>query len=148
MIVNPKTDTELAACQAFLQLHGGVSPSADARYIGWVEEDRLKILVCLAGFVGKVCQMHIAMAPEYHYSPREMLAECFRYAFEDCKREMVLGVVNSLNQRAMRYDIHLGFTELYRLPKMHDSGGALVLLGMTKDECIWLNSRAAAAVTH
>lgn len=144
MIVHPKTDTELAACQAFLLAHGGVAPSADSRYVCWIEEEKLRVLVCFNGFVGKVCQMHIAMAPDYHYSPREMLVACFRYAFEDCKCAMVLGVVNSLNTRAMRYDIHLGFKEIFRLPKMHDSGGAIVLMGMTEDECIWLNQQAEA----
>jgi hypothetical protein len=147
VIVKPNDGVEQYACQAFLLQHAGVSPSADARYIGWVEDNRLRVLVCYNGFVGKVCQMHIAMAPDYHYSPRAMLRECFRYAFEDCKREMVLGVVNSLNLRTMRYDIHLGFKELYRLPKMHDDGGTLILMGMTKDECIWLNQEAVA-VTH
>jgi hypothetical protein len=140
VIVKPESELELAACQAFMQLHGGVSPSADSRYLGWVEEDRLRVLVCLNGFVGKVCQMHIAMAPDYHYSPRDMLYECFRYAFHDCKRDMVLGVVNSKNVRALRYDLHLGFRELHRLPGMHDDGGALLLMGMAREECRFLNA--------
>jgi hypothetical protein len=36
-------------------------------------------------------------------------------------------------------DLHLGFRELYRLPGMHDDGADLVLLGMTKSECRYIN---------
>lgn len=138
---------------AFLHHHTGVHPSADLRMIGWVEGDSLAICVGFNGFMGKVCQMHVAMRPDFRFSPRLMLREVFRYAFDECEREMVLGVVNSKNEEAMRYDLHLGFKPLFALPKMHDDGGDIVLLGMTKEECRWLNmpatpQEAAALVTH
>ena len=149
MISTPVSPQELATCQAFMFAHAGVAPSTDARYLVWLQDGAPAAMVCFNGFVGRVCQMHVALAPGYHFSPREMLAACFGFAFNACEREMVLGVVNSRNEAAMRYDRRLGFRELYRLPGMHEEGGALVLLGMTKEECPWLERKAQAApVTH
>lgn len=152
MIVTPRTPEELAVCQMFMLNHAHVQPSADARYIGWVEANSMKICVAFTGFMGKVCQMHVAMAPDFKFSPRKMLKQCFRYAFDTAKCEMVLGVVNSKNAEAMRYDLHLGFKVLYALPGMHDDGGDIVLLGMRKEECRWLNMQETPepdqAVTH
>jgi hypothetical protein len=152
VIVSPKTPQEWQAMSQFLLQYAFVHPSADLKMIGWVEGNSLAICVGLNGFMGKVCQMHVAMRPDFRFSPRLMLREVFRYAFNDCEREMVLGVVNSKNEEALRYDLHLGFKVMYALPKLHDDGGDIVLLGMTKDECRWLNMPAtpqeAAQVTH
>ena len=124
----------------FLAAHAGVHPSADQRMLGWVEEDRLVIVVGLSGFMGKIAVIHIAFAPGWHFSPRAMLDAVFRYAFGEAKRELLIGLVNSKNDRAMRFDRHLGFTELFRLPEMHDDDGDLVVFGMRPDQCRYLNA--------
>ena len=141
MIVLPKNDHEWRALAGFLQQHAGVHPSADLRVMGWVSEGKLVIAVGLNGFLGKLAQIHIAFERNWHFSPRAMLEEVFRYAFIEMGREMLLGVVNSNNTKAMRWDQHLGFRELYRLPGMHDDGGDVVLLAMKKDECRYLTRR-------
>ena len=124
---------------AFLQHYAFVVPTKDMHFIGWVVDNKLVMLVCLNGFLGKVCQMHVAMVPEWKFTPRAMLRKVFHTAFVEFKRETVLGIVNSLNDLAMEYDQHLGFKELWRLPKMHDEGGDIVVFGMAKDDCRFLN---------
>ena len=140
MIVLPKDQYEWHTLASFLQ-RAGVQPSPDLRVIGWVSENRLAIVVGLNGFLGSLAQIHMAYAPDWHFTPRALLGEVFRYAFTQEKREMLIGVVNSKNTKALRMDLHLGFKELYRLPGMHDDGGDLVLLGMTKDNCRYLGDR-------
>lgn len=115
----------------FAQVH----PSADLKLMGWVTDDTLQIVVGFSGFVGKICQAHVAMRPGFRFSPKQMLRAVFEYAFNDAKREMVIGLVNSANNAAMIYDRRLGFRELLRLPGMHDDGGDLVVFGLRKDEC-------------
>src|SRR5262245_17947780 len=141
VMVLPKNPQEWSTMVEFLREHAGVHPSADLRVIGWVSEGKLVIVVGLNGFLGKLAQIHIAFAPGWHFSPRDMLEEVFRHAFISEKREMLLGVVNSNNAKAMRWDQHLGFRELYRLPGMHDGDGDVVLLAMKKDECRYLTRR-------
>ena len=138
MIVLARTQREWSTLADFLQEHAGVALSMDLRMMGWVTDSELKIVVGFSGFIGKVCQMHLAMIPGFHFSPKAMLKAAFHYAFKDAKVEMVIGLVNSKNKEAMVYDKNLGFTELYRLPKLHDDGGDIVVLGMTKEQCRYL----------
>lgn len=144
MIVSPTNEQEWMALANFLHAHAHVNFSRDLRMIGWVTEDRVRMVVGFTDWLGKTCQMHVAMEPGFTYTPREMLAECFDYAFNTAGREMVLGVVNSKNERAMRYDLALGFKVLHALAKMHDDDGDLVLLGMKKEECKWLQKAPEA----
>ena len=138
MIVVAKNQVESLALRSFLRVYAGVSPSDDLQCLGWVSEGKLVMAVGLNGFVGKVAQIHIAYAPSWHFTPRAMLREVFNYAFNTVGLEMLLGVLNGKNERAMRYDAHLGFRELFRLPGVHDDGGDLVLLGLKKSECRYL----------
>lgn len=140
MIVVPANPNEWGEMARFLHLHAGVHPSADLRLMGWMSDDAgLAIVVGFNGWIGRVCQVHLAFAPGWTYPPRKMLREVFRYAFRTSKREMLIGIVNSKNEKAMRMDLHLGFTELTRLPGMHDDGGDLVVLGMTREQCRYLD---------
>lgn len=129
----------------FLGAHAHVQPSPDLRCIGWVSGGHLVIVVGLNAFIGSVAQIHVAFAPGWHFPPRNMLREVFRYAFGPAKREMLLGVVNSRNNAAMRFDMRLGFTEVTRLPGMHDEGGDMVLLAMRRDQCRYLEEVRRAA---
>ena len=116
MIVSPQNAPEWRTMANFLHAHAMVQPSPDLTMIGWVEDDSLQIVAGLNGFIGKVAQIHIAFAPEWHFSPRLMLRAVFRYAFLDRKLKLLVGILNSNNERAMKFDKHLGFRELLRLP--------------------------------
>src|SRR5262245_16972170 len=115
--------------------------------IGWVsdEDNKLVIVVGFDGFTGKVAQIHLAFAEGWHFTPRAMLREVFKYAYVTAQRELLIGIVNSKNEKAMRMDLHLGFREIMRLPRMHDDDGDLVLLGMTKSECRYLDAKEEVA---
>lgn len=139
MIVAPSTPEQWRQLATILQYHTGVHPSADLKLMGWLTDGLIKLVVGFNGFIGKVCQMHLTMTNDMHFSPREMLEACFKFAFEDMGCEMVLGVVSSANLAAMKYDTALGFKELYRIPGMHVDGADLVLLGLRKEECRYLD---------
>jgi L-amino acid N-acyltransferase YncA len=151
MIVSPSTPQQWQALAAILHERAGVHPSADLRMLGWVSDNELKMVVGFNAFIGKTCQMHVAMAEGFTFTPKAMLRACFDYAFNQAGCAMVLGVVNSQNEAAMRYDLHLGFKTLYALAGMHDEGGDIVLLGMTREECRFLEGaedEREAAVLH
>lgn len=138
MIVTPQNQKEYLVLAGFLQNYAGVQFSNDLRLIGWVVDDQIHLVVGLNGFIGKVCQMHVAMAPGHEFSPRAMLDFVFKTAFITLDCWKVLGVVNSNNVKAMKYDLHLGFREVLRFPRMHDDGGDIVLLEMNADECKYI----------
>ena len=125
----------------------GVHPGADLKLIGWVTDNELRCVVGFNGFVGKICSMHVGYNDGWHYTPKELLREAFRYAFEEGEREMVVGIVSSANEEAMRFDLHLGFKEIFRLPGMHLDGD-LVVLGMRKQDCRYWHGKINGEAFH
>jgi len=147
VIVLPQNQQQWQAMATFLQNGAGVAPGADLRLVGWVSDDKLVIVVGFNGFLGKVAQIHMAFAPDWHFTPRALLDAVFGHAFNEAGRETLLGIVSSKNAKAMRMDLHLGFREVFRLPEMHDEGGDLVVLAMKKEDCRYLTRRPLLAKT-
>src|SRR5262245_17256307 len=139
MMVAPSNSQQRATMFAFLHEFAQVIPSADLHVLAWVSDERLKVVVGLDSWLGHTCQMHVAFAAGWNYSPRIMLQTVFKHAFDTNKRKLVLGIVNSNNEAALRYDRHLGFKELWRLPEMHNDGGDIVVMGMKREECRYLH---------
>ena len=142
MIVTPQNENEYATMLKLLNEGAGVMPSPQLMMCGWVQDNKLVMVVGLDSFVGKTCHIHVSMAQGFNYTPRAMLQEVFKTAFENC--HMLIGVVNSKNENALKYDQHLGFVESVRFPGMHDDGGDLVVLTMSKDQCKYLEMKEAA----
>jgi len=119
--------------------HAHVKPTSEMQAVLWIdpETDDIEWVVAYDGFVGKCCQMHVVNVAGKS-APRKMLWACFHYPFEQAGLKAVMGIVDSNNEKAMRFDKHLGFKELVRLDGMHMDGGDLVLMKMEKHECRWL----------
>lgn len=143
MIVYPQSADQASALAMFLLKHAYTQPTPDMKCMAWAQNDGLKSELCMVvafnAFMGKTCQLHVAMAPGFHFTPKEMLRAVFHHAFIDFGVKKLLGIVNSNNQKAINYDEHLGFTEEYRLVGMHDDGGDIVLLSMTPERCRYID---------
>jgi RimJ/RimL family protein N-acetyltransferase len=68
---------------------------------------------------------------------RTIVREAFEFPFQVAGCVAVLALVDSTNEAALRFDAHLGFREVMRVP---DGGleGDLVVLQMLRSECKWL----------
>jgi len=139
VIVAANTTDRMLAAKGILRNQAGVVPTPDLQALMWVNPTTTEIewVVGFDGFVGKCCQMHVVNLSGSP-TPRKYLWACFDYPFNQAGMEFVTGIVNSNNKEAMRFDKHLGFTELARLPGAHDEGGDLVVMKMHKSECRWL----------
>lgn len=146
MIVAPSNKEQFQIMASFLLHHAKVQPSPDMKLIAWWDDaaKELKVVVGLDSFIGKTCQIHVAMVKDYAFTPRALLDVVFDYAFNALGREMLLGTVNSRNVAAIRYDKHLGFVENHRIPGMHEDGGDIVLMSMLKEQCRYLKQKEAA----
>lgn len=69
---------------------------------------------------------------------RALLTPAFQFAFEQNGKGVALGVVGSLNSRALEMDKHLGFEEVARIKDGKAPGEDLVLLQLRKENCKWL----------
>ena len=68
---------------------------------------------------------------------REYAKACFGYVFNQLGVNKVLGLVDSTNTAARRYDEHLGFVLSASIP---DAGphGDLLIYTMSRDACRWI----------
>lgn len=116
----------------------GVRATQDMRAIFWVGKERsIEWVVAYDGFIGKLCQMHVVNLGK-KMTPKKLLWAAFDYPFNQAGMDVVMGVVNSKNTEAMRYDSKLGFKEMTRIKGVHDDGGDVVLFRMDKADCKWI----------
>ena len=124
----------------------GVQPSADQQAILWANPETKVIEWCIGftAFIGKTCQIHVVNFNK-KYTPRKLLWATFDYPFRQLGLESLIGIVNSNNEQAMKYDQNLGFKEVHRFVGLHDNGGDIVIFEMKKDECRFVKELANAA---
>ena len=124
----------------------GVQPSADQQAIFWANPKTEVIEWCIGftAFVGKTCQIHVVNFNK-KYTPRKLLWATFDYPFRQLGLESLIGIVNSNNEQAMKYDQNLGFKEVHRFAGLHDDGGDIVVFELKKDECRFIKELANAA---
>jgi hypothetical protein len=119
----------------------GVQRCGDLQAIFWAnDKNEIEWVVGYTAFIGKTCQMHMVNL-KGGYTPKQLLKCAFDYPFNQCKLELVFGIVNSNNVKAMEYDQKLGFTETKRYVEMHDDGGDIVVFEMNKADCRWIRER-------
>jgi hypothetical protein len=136
MVVEPKSQ-ELSA--GILYERALVQPTNDLKSLLWYSKrGTIDWVVGYTAWIGKTVQMHVACVGEYKYTPKSFLSAAFDYPFTKCGVDIVFGVVNSLNDNVLKYDMKLGFKEKMRWEGMHDDGGDLILLEMHKRDCKWI----------
>lgn len=131
---------------AFFQERLGLHWSADFRGALYVPDecrgrrmqlDDVAIAVGYNAFIGRTCCIHtVIQRPEL--LTRGILRESFDYPFNVCGCEAILGLVDSTNDDAMRFDLKLGFREIQRVPNGGNVGD-LVILQMLRGQCRWLS---------
>lgn len=99
-------------------------------------EGRIHGAVGFDGWMGNAAQMHVAI--EHPMAVRALLKPSFHYLFNQVGKDVALGLLPAHNERALRFDKHLGFRETYRLKDGAAPGDDMVLLEMRRDECRWL----------
>ena len=129
-----------------LQKEIGVQPSADLQALFWASPKTNEIEWCIGytSFLGKTCQIHVVNFNK-KYTPRKLLWAAFDYPFNQAGVETLIGIVNSNNDLAMKYDQNLGFKEVYRFEGVHDEGGDVVVFEMKKQDCRFIKELKDAA---
>jgi hypothetical protein len=119
----------------------GVQPCGDFQALFWVDEaNKIEWVIGYTAFIGKTCQMHMVNL-KGGYTPKGLLFGAFDFPFNYLGVEKAIGILNSLNTKAVEYDKKLGFTEVVRLEGMHDDGGDLIVMEMNKTDCRWIKER-------
>lgn len=142
MLVCARTPHERDMAASVLLAYAGVQPCGDMQAMVWVNPNTNDIewAVGYTGFVGKTCQMHVVNIGTGRV-PRKLVWAAFDYPFNQLGLSAVMGLVNSNNDKAMRFDKHLGFKEVMRLEGLHDGGGDIVVMRMNREDCRWIKEK-------
>jgi L-amino acid N-acyltransferase YncA len=113
---------------------GGIFEPNCSATLGWEVDEKLTAGVVFDQYNGRSLCMHVALEQSI---PRSFLKACFDYAFNKLGVLKVIGLVDSTNEKALRFDRHLGFIEETCIK---DAGkhGDIVILTMTREQCRWI----------
>lgn len=125
-------------CDWVARRTGGYYAPGSGNGLGWAREDVLVAGVLYDNFNGQCVQMHVA-AERTNWLVRDYLFACFDYPFNQMRVKKVLGLVDSTNQTALRFNRHLGFVHE---AVVKDAGkyGDLHILTMTAQQCRYLST--------
>lgn len=106
--------------------------------IGLLKNGKL-IAGCVFNFyTGTGICMHVA-ATEKGWLNKEFLRSAFRYPFVQLGCRRVTGLVRTDNLEAQKFDEGLGFKREGLMRCADDDGCDLIVYGMLRDECRWLD---------
>lgn len=122
------------------------SPFVDYSAIGLESGGELVAGVVFDNRHQAAIQMHVASSGGRHWMTPAYMAACFGYAFTQEKVNLIVGLVRADNVDAQRFDEHLGFKKRGQLPQACTDGTDLIVYGMLKSECRYIEGKYHAAL--
>jgi hypothetical protein len=109
--------------------------------IGLERNNRLVAGVLFESMTARDVNMHCAIDDPYALNFAYVFT-VFDYPFNTCNLARVTGLVPSKNTKALAFDIdHLGFKVEGIVREVLPDGDDVVVLGLLRRECKWLNGR-------
>lgn len=125
---------------------GEESYGQDYTALGLERDGELVAGVLFTNYTRAAILMHVASDGSRHWMTPAFLSASFRYPFVQLGCRRVTGLVRLDNERAQHFDEHLGFRREGVLREGATDGCDLVLYGMLKSECRFLQERLRAAL--
>jgi hypothetical protein len=105
--------------------------------VAYSETGKILAIMAADSFSPDSCNVHLAIdnpiVIKHHF-----LHECFRHLFYTCRRAHIFGLVPANNARALKFDKHIGFKEVARIPDGVGTGTDYVVLRLDRTECRWI----------
>ncbi len=89
------------------------------------------------------CQIHICIE-KMSVLRHGLLEEVARYVFDTAGRSIIIGVTPSNNEKALKFNEHIGLKEIFRIKDGYDMGIDYVITRMDRDSCRWYQHKEAA----
>lgn len=123
-------DRQAELSQWIAEKTGGTYATLTSRFIGLELNGKITAVTAFTDYNGASIQMHVAI----NRITKEYTHLCFDYVFNQLKVKKVIGLVESNNAKALRFDKHLGFIEEYVIKDAGRSGD-IHILSMTREQC-------------
>lgn len=88
---------------------------------------------------GNDCCVHLAGDGQPGWLGRPFIAAGFKFPFEIAGLRRITGLVPESNERAIRLNLHFGYTIEGRLRCGADDGGDILIMGMLREECRFIS---------
>lgn len=131
---------------AFVALRTNAETFREYAAIGLEHDGELIAGVVFDNKSGSNIHMHVASNGTRHWMTPAYMAACFRYAFVQEKCNRITGLVRADNVDAQRFDEHLGFKREGQLRAACTDGTDLIVYGMLKSECRYIEGKYHAAL--
>jgi hypothetical protein len=106
--------------------------------VAYAATGKIMAIMAADSFTPDSCNVHVAIdnpiVIKYGF-----LNECFTHLFHTARRSHVFGLVPANNSRALKFNDHIGFTEVARIPDGVGTGTDYVILRMDKAQCRWIS---------
>lgn len=106
--------------------------------IGLEEDNELIAGVAFNMYTKASICMHVAAMPGKRWMTKDFLWRSFAYPFIQLGCNRVTGLVREDNFVAQKFDEHLGFKREGLLRRACTDGQNMILYGMLREECRWL----------
>lgn len=118
----------------------------DYTALGLERDGELVAGVLFTNYTHASILMHVASDGSRHWITPAFLGAVFRYPFIQLGCRRVTGLVRADNFAAQRFDEHLGFRREGMMREGTTDGCDLILYGMLKSECRFLQERLQVAL--
>ena len=108
------------------------------------EVGRIHAVAAFDSFTVDACSVHFAITNPIVLR-RGFLNEIGRHLFIECGRARIFGLVPSNNEKALKFDTHIGMREVSRVPDAVAEGIDYIVMRMDKEECRWIEQDRSAA---
>jgi hypothetical protein len=117
----------------------------DTRGVVAVDPETGKILAAGVAdtYSHTACQVHLWLDNKMVLR-HGFLEEVFDFVFNTCDRSVIIGMVPGDNERALRFNKHLGYEIICRIADGFNIGVDYVIMEMRKENCRFLNQQRAA----
>jgi hypothetical protein len=105
--------------------------------VAYDDKDEIQAVAVFDSFTVDACSVHFAIDNPMVIRSG-FLNEIARHAFITCNRKRIFGLVPSNNERALKLDLHIGFTEVARIPDAIADGIDYIVIRLDKRDCRWL----------
>lgn len=116
-----------------LEFSGGVNT------LGVEQDGELIAGVVFESYTGSSISLHVAALEGRNWLSKEFLFRVFAYPFLQLECNRVTGLVRADNEKAQKFDEHLGFVKEGVMRRGATDGTDYIIYGMLKEECRWLN---------
>ncbi len=118
--------------------------TSDTKGVAAYRDGNLVAVVALDHWTPNSVQIHIAVDDPLVFRYR-FAEEVFEYAYNAGeKRDIIIGNTPSNNPKALKFNRHMGLTEVYRLKDVCGPGIDLVIQEMRRENCRWLKENATS----